>query len=515
MRPWWQTGVIYQVYPRSFADTNGDGVGDLPGVTTHLDHLAWLGVDALWLSPIFRSPMRDFGYDVADHRAVDPIFGSLADLDRLVGEAHARGIRVVLDFVPNHTSSDHPWFREARSARDAPRRDWYVWRDPAPGGGPPNDLLAQFGGSAWTFDEATGQYWYHSFLPEQPDLDWRNPAVREAMLDVLRFWFDRGIDGFRIDVLWMIAKDEWPWRAAPVGPGPGGPGGNERSALEHGDGPAMPDRLRDLRTVADGYQDRLLVGELYLPPARLARYYGDAGHGVHLPFNFALVTTPWFAAAISAAIATYEGALPGGGWPSWVLGNHDQPRIATRVGPAQARVAAMLLLTLRGTPTIYNGDELGLPDVPVPPERVVDMDGRDPQRSPMPWGPGSHGGFSAAEPWLPMVADAPAASVAAQRADARSILVLHRRLIALRRREPALQAGSWAAIASPDGVLAYDRELDGRVLRVVLNLTGRPVAVPMPGDWEMLVGTGLDRDGGSVRGSLVLRPDEGLVLSPA
>ena len=259
--PWWESAVIYQVYPRSFQDGNGDGVGDLPGIIARLDHLTWLGIDALWLSPIFRSPMRDFGYDVADYRDVDPVFGSLADLDRLVAEAHARGIRVVLDFVPNHTSSDHAWFREARAARNAPRRDWYVWRDPAPDGGPPNDLLAQFGGPAWTLDEATGQYWYHSFLPEQPDLDWRNPQVRAAMLDIVRFWFDRGIDGVRIDVLWMIAKDEWPWRDSTRGPRTGrrsrrrpqrarawrrtGPGGSApRAAGRRGRlrGPVAPDR---------------------------------------------------------------------------------------------------------------------------------------------------------------------------------------------------------------------------------------------------------------------------------
>jgi alpha-glucosidase len=459
--------------------------------------------------------MRDFGYDVTDHRDVDPVVGSLADLDRLVAEAHGLGIRVVLDFVPNHTSSDHAWFREARAARDAPRRDWYVWRDSAPDGGPPNDLLAQFGGSAWTLDETTGQYWYHSFLPDQPDLDWRNPQVRAAMLDIVRFWFDRGIDGVRIDVLWMIAKDEWPWRDGPVGPGPGGDRATARHALAHGDGPDVEDRLRELREVADAYGDRLLLGEVYLPPARLVRYYGEEERGVHLPFNFALITLAWEAGTVRAAIEEYEAALPAGAWPSWVLGNHDQPRVATRVGAAQARVAAMLLLTLRGTPTVYYGDELGLADVPVPPERVVDVDGRDPQRSPMPWGPGPHAGFSTSEPWLPMAPDAATRNAAVLRADPVSTLSLHRRLLALRREEAVLQAGTWAAAPSPEGVLAYDRAADGRTLRVVLNMTSRPETVAVPGAWTIRLSTGLDREAETGAGEVTLRGAEGLILALA
>jgi alpha-glucosidase len=506
-RPWWETAVVYQVYPRSFQDASGDGVGDLPGVTARLDHLTWLGIDAVWLSPVFRSPMHDFGYDIADHRDIDPIFGSLADADALIAAAHVRGLRVLIDFVPNHTSSAHPWFVDARSSRTAAHRDWYVWRDPAPDGGPPNDLLSTFGGPAWALDEATGQYWYHSFLAEQPELDWRNPAVREAMLDVLRFWFDRGVDGARIDVLWMIAKDEAPWRPAPID----GP----LDALAHGDGPAMEERLRELREVADAFAGRVLIGELYLPPESLVRYYGADGRGVHLPFNFALVTEPWTAPAINAAIATYEAALPVGSWPDWALGNHDQPRIATRVGPAQARVAAMLLLTLRGTPTIYAGDELGLPDVPVPPARVVDVAGRDPQRSPMPWSrSGRHAGFSRAEPWLPMVADPGAWSVETQRDEDGSMLTLHRRLLALRRAHPALHAGSWTPLDAPDGIVAYDRSHGSDTMRVVLNLTHEPVTWAIAGTWRVVLGTIPGREGDDVAGTVRVAGDEGLVLAP-
>jgi alpha-glucosidase len=515
--PWWQRCVVYQVYPRSFADSDGDGVGDLPGLIAHLDHLVALGVDAVWLSPIFRSPMRDFGYDVSDYRDVDPVFGTLADADRLIAEAHERGLRVVLDFVPNHTSSDHPWFLDARSSRGAARRDWYVWRDPAPGGGPPNDMRAQFGGPAWTLDEATGQYWYHSFLPEQPDLDWRNPAVRDAMLDHLRFWFDRGIDGFRIDVVWMIAKDDQPWADGPVQATAHGFGGDPRNALEHGDGPAMDDRLAELRAVADEYPDRVLIGEVYMEPARVVRYYGTDGLGVHLPFNTALITLPWDASSIRAAIEAYEAALPGSAWPNWVLGNHDQSRVATRLGEAQARVAAMLLLTLRGTPTLYAGDELGLPDAAVPPDRVVDVAGRDPERAPIPWTVvGRAAGFTTGEPWLPMTDEPGRYSAEAQAADPRSMLALHRRLLALRRAEPALHLGAWTAVDAPEGVVGFDRTSGGDRFRVLLNLTAAPVRVVLEGTWTVEVDTGLVRPTGGagalVTAGLDLAADEGVVL---
>jgi alpha-glucosidase len=517
---WWQTGVVYQVYPRSFADSNGDGIGDLQGVIDRLDYLAWLGIDAVWLSPIMRSPMRDYGYDVADYRDVDPLFGTLADADRLIAGAHARGIRILLDFVPNHSSSDHPWFVDARSSPDSEHRDWYVWRDPAPGGGPPNSMQSQFRGPAWTLDEASGQYWYHSFLPEQPELDWRNPAVREAMLDAMRFWFARGIDGFRIDVLWMIAKDEWPWRDDPIGPGPGSFDDDVTGALRHGDGPELEDRLAELRDVADEFPERVLVGEVYFEPHRLMRYYGREGRGAHLPFNFALVTLEWRADVIARAVATYEALLPANAWPNWVLGNHDQPRVASRVGDAQARVAAMLLLTLRGTPTLYYGDELGLPDAVVPEPRVVDVDGRDPERSPMPWSAsGPHAGFSTAEPWLPLVEDAEARSVEAQRADPSSMLNLHRRLLALRRASPALHAGAWVpldgVVSLPDGALGYDRTHGDERVRVILNLTHEPLELDLPGHWRVLVGTDERRDGGTLEGRVTLGADEGLVLAPA
>ena len=365
-----------------------------------------------------------------------------------------------------------------------------------------------------------GQYWYHSFLPGQPELDWRNPAVRDALLDAMRFWFARGIDGFRIDVLWMIAKDEWPWADDPIGDGPGALGGDPTAALEHGDGPDMEARLRELRDVADEFPQRALVGEVYMEPRRLVRYYGTEGRGAHLPFNFALVTLPWDAVTIGAAVGAYEAALPANAWPNWVLGNHDQSRVASRLGPGQARVAAMLLLTLRGTPTLYYGDELGLPDATVPPERIVDVAGRDPERSPMPWtGDALHAGFSAAEPWLPMVDDAASRSVEAQQADPASMLHLHRRLLALRRASPALHRGAWTPIApaagQPAGLVAFDRTNGEERVRVLLNLTATAVEVPLPGAWTVAVGTDVARDGAILERAVVLAGDEGLVLRPA
>ncbi|HXG39879.1 MAG TPA: alpha-amylase family glycosyl hydrolase [Candidatus Limnocylindrales bacterium] len=529
-RPWWETGVLYQIYPRSFQDSNGDGIGDLPGITSRLDYLTWLGVDAIWLSPTFPSPMADFGYDVADYCDVHPDFGTLADMDRLVEEAHRRGLRVLLDFVPNHTSDRHPWFLESRSSRDSPKRDWYYWRDPAPGGGPPNNWLSSFGGgSAWEWDERTGQYYLHSFLKEQPDLNWRNPEVRRAMHDVLRFWFDRGIDGFRIDVLWLLSKDPQ-LRDDPPNPDwrPGMPLASRTLRVMSADGPEMPEILAGLRAVADEYGDRVLIGETYLPLERLVAYYGspvEGGlRGVHLPFNFQLILLPWDPLRINEWIARYEAALPPGAWPNWVLGNHDQRRIATRVGRAQARVAAMLLLTLRGTPTIYYGDEIGMVDVAIPPERIVDPAGRetpehsrDPERTPMQWDDSPNAGFcpEGVEPWLPVAPDYRTTNVAAERDDPRSILSLHRRLIALRRAEPALCVGDWAPVAATPATLVYLRTFGERRLAVALNLTGEAAAVELPdlgGSRRILLSTGLDRDGEPVGRRVVLRPDEGLLI---
>jgi alpha-glucosidase len=526
-RPWWQRGIVYQVYPRSFQDANGDGVGDLRGVTARLDYLQWLGVDAIWLSPIFPSPMADFGYDVSDYCDIHPLFGTLADFDELMREAHARDLKIILDYVPNHTSDRHPWFLASRASRASPKRDWYLWRDPAPDGGPPNNWIANFGGRAWELDERTGQSYYHAFLIEQPDLNWRNPEVRRAMYDVLRFWMERGVDGFRVDVLWQIVKDE-EFRDNPPNPNPPVHGRPFEVQLRtyNADLPEVQEVVREMRRVLDEYPERVMIGELYLPLDRLVAYYGENLLGCQLPYNFFLVTSDWSARLLSAYIDEYEAAIPPGGWPNWVLGNHDRPRIASRVGAAQARVAAVLLLTLRGTPTLYYGDEIGMRDVAIPPEKRQDPAGnrvaslnRDPERTPMQWDASPNAGFSPGpvEPWLPLAEDFREVNVAAQRDDPASLLSLYRRLIDLRRREPALSVGSYAPVESNGDVLAYVRaagERDRRYL-VALNLGANAdrldlTTVGIGG--RVVIGTDPDREGEPVRGAVDLRGDEALVV---
>jgi alpha-glucosidase len=522
---WWQQGIVYQIYPRSFMDVNGDGTGDVPGIMSRLEYLEWLGVDALWISPIFPSPMADFGYDVSDYTGIDPLFGTLGDFDRLLAEAHRRGLRVLLDFVPNHTSDRHPWFLESRASRNNPRRDWYIWRDPARDGKVPNNWLSAFGGSAWEWDPATGQYYLHTYVREQPDLNWANPAVEAAMLDVLRFWFDRGVDGFRIDALRQVGKDPQ-FRDNPPNPEwtPDQRPYNSLLPVYSADQPRNLEVVARFREVADAYPDRVLIGELWVPLERLMLYYG--ARGLHLPFNFHLITTSWTARAVSALIDRYESVLPSGAWPNWVLGNHDRSRIASRVGPAQARVAAMLLLTLRGTPTLYNGDEIGMHDVPIPPDTVRDPFeqnvpgrgfGRDPERTPMQWDAGPHAGFSTETPWLPVAADYRTANVAVQRTAPRSMLALHRALIALRRATPALAVGGYRSVYTDDDLLVYEREACGTRREMVLNFSHRPRRYRRPAGSpaaRLLVSTYLDRQDECVAGAVELRADEGVVLGP-
>jgi alpha-glucosidase len=503
---WWRHGVIYQVYPRSFADADGDGVGDLRGIAGRLDHLAWLGVDGVWLSPIYRSPMKDFGYDISDHTAIDPQFGTLEDFDLLVAAAHDRGLKLLLDFVPNHTSDEHPWFAQSP--------EFYRWHDPAPDGGPPNNWLSVFGGPAWTFDPERGQYYSHAYLREQPDLDWGNPEVQEAMLDILRFWLDRGVDGFRVDALRQVLKDP-ELRDNPSNPafGPGLPEYDSLLPVRSADADDLSPVTAMAETIAAA--GGVMVAELYLPVERLARYYGA---GVQMPSNMHLISTPWEPAALAALVEEYEAVLPDDAWPNWVLGNHDRSRIASRLGPAQARVAAMLLLTLRGTPTLYYGDELGMEDVSIPPERVQDPYernspglgvGRDPARTPMPWSDAPNGGFCApdVEPWLPL---GDVASVEAQREDPRSMLSLYRALLALRRESGALTDGGYRSLAVGEATFAYLRD----DLLVALNLSGEPQVVPLGAlAGRVRLSTHLDGREDDVRGELRLRADEGAIVA--
>ena len=500
---WWQEGVVYQIYPRSFLDTDGDGVGDLRGVLQRLDHLADLGVDAVWLSPIYRSPMADFGYDVADYCDIDPVFGTLADLDDLIAAAHARGIKVLLDWVPNHTSSEHPWFVESRSSRDNSKRDWYVWRDQ------PNNWVATFSDDpAWTFDEATQQYYLHHFLPEQPDLNWGNPEVVEAMHGVLRFWLDRGVDGFRADVIHLIGKDP----ALPDDP-PEVTGLKRPGFHDH---PSTHPLLRNIRAMLDSYDgDRMMVGEVNLEgSAKLAPYYGDTDE-LHLVFNFEPLFGPWDAKRWRELITEVESAFSAvDAWPTWVLSNHDQQRHRTRYGSeAHARAAAVLLLTLRGTPFLYAGEELGLEDAVVPPERVVDPGGRDGCRAPIPWDSSAAHGWASADPWLPWPPSADTRNAQAQRDDPRSMLNLYRRLLRARRDSAALRGGQFRFHGAPDDVLAYERATGDDTRVAVVSFSERQQAVSLEGSWRVVVGTDPSVEGTKFSGYIGAL--EAVVLEPA
>lgn len=532
---WWQTGVVYQIYPRSYQDSNGDGIGDLPGITQRLDYLSdTLGIDAVWLSPIYPSPMHDFGYDVADYTDIHPLFGTLADFDKLLKETHERGMKLILDLVPNHTSDEHPWFLESRSSRENPKRDWYLWRDPAPDGGPPNNWLSHFGGPAWTLDETTGQYYLHQFVKQQPDLNYRNPDVVIAILDVMRFWLDRGVDGFRVDVIGLMMKDP-EFRDEPLNPA--WDGINPFAQLEHiytANLPEVHDLIREMRKVLDSYADRMMVGETYLPNDMLMKYYGTTDTlECHLPFNFQLILAKWDAAGVRKMVDDYEAALPSDGWPNWVLGNHDQHRLATRIGAGQARVGNMLLLTLRGTPTCYYGDELGMQDVPIPPEKIQDppalnqpeiapIVGRDPERTPMQWDASPNAGFAAPDVedlWLPLAPNYRDVNVARQLEDAYSFLSYFRTLLRYRKSSPALKWGSYVSIdpgsrEARENCFVFERQADNNRLLIALNFSAQDQRLSLPGlgSGRIAISTKLDHDGEVNLTDFTLRANEGCII---
>jgi alpha-glucosidase len=523
---WWRTAVIYQIYPRSYGDTTGDGRGDLDGITRRLPYLSALGVDAIWLNPFYASPMIDGGYDIADHTAVDPSIGDLDAFDRLVSGAHAVGLRVLVDFVPNHTSDRHPWFQASRSSRDDPRRSWYIWAD-GRDGGPPNNWVSAFGGSAWTFDEHTGQWYLHTFLPEQPDLNWRDPDVESAMLDVLRFWLDRGVDGFRIDVANFVLKDpglrDNPPRdpATPTDYRPLGAYDTQVHLYDKGH-PDVHALYRRIRRHVDrhrrgGADECVLLGELHtfdLPDwlDDWAAYYGTPLDELHLPLNLALVGLRLDAARWRRAVDRVEAALPDGAWPTLVLGSHDEPRVASRLGPRAAPLAMTALLTLRGTPILYYGDEIGMTDVAIPDERRVDLwdthhaggssvdvtrgssggssSGRDPQRTPMQWTAGPNAGFAPTDavPWLP-IGDNAAVNVAAQAEDPSSMLGLTRRLLELRRSMLALATGSYRPIDAGPDILAWIRQAGPQLVLVALNFADAASVLELPAPGRLLLRT--------------------------
>ncbi len=522
---WWQRGVIYQVYPWSFMDSNGDGIGDLQGVRSRLEYLAWLGVDAVWISPIYPSPMADFGYDISNYCDIDPRFGTLADFDALLAEAHRWGLKLILDYVPNHTSDQHPWFLAAKSARDNPFRDFYIWHEPAPDGGAPTNWLSEFGGSAWQWEPVTAQYYYHAYLSQQPDLNFRNPEVKRALLAVLRFWLDRGVDGFRIDTIHHLIKDA-EFRDNPPNPDfqPGMP--PHRSVLRRftTDRPEVHDAIGEMRRVLDEYPGRVLLGEAWLPFERLMLYYGTDLSGLHLPFNFQLINARWEAGIIAGIAREYEAALPSGAWPNWVLGNHDRSRIASRVGLAQARLAAVLLLTLRGTPTLYYGDELGMRDVAIAPEQVRDPWernvpglglGRDPERTPMPWSKAPNAGFTTGTPWLPIGTEANEVNVESERADPRSMLSLYRALLALRRSRPALTVGIYKELEPGPDVFAFRRQHGESILVVLLNFSAAPQQRSLPLELDaarVLLSSDPERVQHELNGAITLAPNEAVIL---
>jgi len=482
---WWQGTIIYQIYPRSFFDSNQDGIGDLNGIISKLDYLSLLGIESIWLSPVYPSPMADFGYDISDYCGIDPLFGNLSDFDRLLSEIHSRNMKLILDFVPNHTSDQHPWFLASKSSRQDPKRDWYIWQDASPDGGVPNNWLAMFGGSAWEWDAHTQQYYYHGFLSAQPDLNWRNPEVQQAMFDSMKFWLDKGVDGFRVDVIWHLIKDAL-LRDNPENPQykPHMATYNRFLPLNSTDQPEVHELISKMRVLLDGYQDRMMIGEIYLPLQKLMAYYGTDNNGVHMPFNFTLLETPWEPATIGLAIDQYESALPEGGWPNWVLGNHDQRRIASRIGPEQSRVAAVLLLTLRGTPTMYYGDELGMEDVLIPFDEIQDPQGlnmpdknlsRDPARTPMQWNEYAFSGFSEVKPWLRVAEDYKEKNVELQSQNPDSLLNLYKRIIHLRMESDALRYGTYRTVFTSEQILAYTREIkDGNSYLIVLNFSHAP-----------------------------------------
>ena len=532
---WWRDGIIYQIYPRSFADSNGDGLGDLAGITARLDYLAELGVDAIWLSPIYPSPDKDFGYDVSDYGDVDPRFGSLADFDVLVREAHQRGIRVILDMVLNHTSDQHPWFQESRRSRDNPKQDWYLWKDPRPEGGrgvgrPPNNWQSCFGGRAWTYVPERGQYYYHMFLPEQPDVNWRNPAVRQAMFDVFRFWLERGVDGFRLDVFNVYFKDA-AYRDNP--PRWGLRGFDRQQHTYDCDQPEMFPLLRELRALLDSYPERYAVGETFLAtPEKAASYCG--ADKLHAAFNFEFTACPFRADRFLRAIQRWETAVGDRVWPTYVLSNHDLPRSATRYArgedDARAKVVLGLLLTLRGTPFLYYGEEIGMRDIHLRRSEILDppgrrywpfYKGRDGCRSPMQWDDRPYAGFSTSRPWLPVHPNYRQRNVLAQREDEDSLLTFTRRLIALRREKVALRRGDFHLVSEArQPGLAYLRTYGEQTLLIGLNFSSRPLDLSVNSHllpattWQILFSSHAASTASFKAGKLHLAPDEVCILSP-
>ena len=504
--PWWQKGIIYQVYLPSFMDSNGDGIGDLEGITQKLDYLnngtrQSLLVDGLWITPFYPSPWADGGYDVSDYTDVDPLFGSLEIFDHLRMKSDKRGIHLIVDLVLNHTSSQHPWFLESRSSKMSQKRDWYIWQDAGPDAQPPSDHTSHFGGPAWAMDEVTGQYYYHKYLAEQPDLNLRNPEVRDAIFQIIRFWLDRGVYGSRFDVVQDMVKEHLKEI------------GLERCALTRDE---MHEMFREVRIMFEQYKDRVMIAEVYPPNIHdWVQYFGTNLDEFHIPFNF-LPNTTWSAQGLRSTVEEIERELPKGAWPNYVLGSHDIPRLATQYGPDQARLAAMFLLTLRGTPFLYYGDEIGMRNVDIPADRVRDVSGRDPERTPMQWDSSVNAGFTRGEPWLPISYDYQKVNVAKQAREPRSILSLYRNLIWFRKQHAALCLGDYSSLDVNNlDIFAYIRHSGRQKFLVALNFSGEENLVrfdSLKGSGYIVLSTELDRNGQVNFDNLILRPHEGCLI---
>ncbi|MEO6800787.1 MAG: alpha-glucosidase family protein [Rhodanobacter sp.] len=525
---WWRGAVIYQIYPRSFLDTDGDGVGDLPGILERLDYVADLGVDAIWIAPFFKSPMADFGYDIADYRDVDPLFGTLADFDRLLAKAHQLGLKVMIDQVLSHTSAEHPWFRESRQSRDSPKAEWYVWADARPDGTAPNNWLSLFGGSAWQWEPRRGQYYLHNFLVSQPDLNFHHPEVRVAALDNMKFWLDRGVDGVRLDAINFCFHDRQ-LRDNPAKPkekrvGRGFSPDNPYAFQYHLYNNTQPENLAflgELRALMDCYPDVAALGEISSEDslATMAEYTRDGR--LHMGYSFELLTDDFSAAHIRDTVRQLEAQMTEG-WPCWAISNHDVERVLTRWGNGDASAPLANLFTamvcsLRGSVCVYQGEELGLTEADVPYESLRDpygiafwpqFKGRDGCRTPMPWNDADmQAGFSHGMPWLPVPEEHRTRAVARQQADPHSVLNGFRTFMRWRRTQLALRQGDIEFIETAEPVLAFIRRFDGEALLVMFNLAGVDIAFELPSDW---IGASAVEGHGLAQGRL----DEGRLQLP-
>ncbi|MBL0954280.1 MAG: alpha-glucosidase [Leptospira sp.] len=539
---WWKEAVIYQIYPRSFQDSNGDGIGDLEGIIQRLDYLAGskdsLGIDAIWLSPVYPSPMFDFGYDISDYEEIDPVFGDIQTFKRLLNEAHKRGIRIIMDLVVNHTSHLHPWFIESRSSVNSPKRDWYIWKQ-ANHNGPPNNWLGAFGGSGWEYDKRTGEYYFHSFLKEQPDLNWRNPDVEDAIFRMMKYWLDMGVDGFRLDVVNLYVKDEFFRNNASYfmkGPRPY----DKQVHTYDRDRPEMHGILRRMRKLLDSYSEkRMFVGEImqdFPGNVLLPATYCGRNDELHLAFNFMFLFSPWKAERFYQIVKDFESALGEDNWPNYTLSNHDFPRHITRYEKGdetldRAKLAACMMLTLRGTPFLYYGEEIGMKRQKVPFNKIQDPvgkrywpfhPGRDPERIPMPWDGSDTTGFTTGKPWLPLYEDSNTLNVESQKQDPNSLFFTYKKLIQIRKERKSLRKGKLKILLSDDKQALYYRRRDGKEeTYIFLNFSSKPVRVSYPRKWNLnqILFSSKNRNASFElekeldTGDLILHPNEAVIFA--